>query len=170
MFWVLIFVLIIIIGVGVGAGVGISMRKKGSRQVQSFIGTINFISWFQGTNISFFSSWQPYSLQTGAWNIDNIPLSQHNGICTNEYPTTAVSGCGPLYFPFIINQVGDNYQISSSPYPELNGLLSRPVGEGDMYQKSFYSTGQSPSVSSPCNSVANVTVKLGKAYQYEISK
>lgn len=75
-----------------------------------------------------------------------------------------------MHFPFVINKVGDNYQISSSPYPEMNGPLSRPVGEADMYQKSFYSAGQPSSVSSPCNSVANVTVKLGKEYQYEISK
>lgn len=125
---------------------------------------------FWKTNISGFSSWQPYPLQTGPWNINNVPLSQHNGICTNEYPLTAIAGCGPLDFPFIVNKVGDNYQISSSPYPELNGLLSAPVGAGDMYQRSFYSTGQPSSISSSCSSVAKVTVKLGKTFQYEISK
>lgn len=102
--------------------------------------------------------------------MNNIPLSQHNGICTNEYPSTAVQGCGPLNFPFVINKVGDNYQISSSPFPELNGALSPPTNEGDFYQKNFYSSDQESSFSSICISAANVTVKLGKGYQYEISK
>jgi len=138
----LVVIIIIVIGVAVGVGVGIGKKRS--------------------------SGYTPYALETGAWNIDNVPLSQYNGICSQDY-TTAVAGCGPLTFPFTLTKVGNSYHITNSPYADMNGALTPPVNDGDMYSKYSYSSGQAPYVTAPCIATANVTVKLGKSYQYEFS-
>lgn len=116
-----------------------------------------------------YSSYTPYALDVGAWNINNAPIGRYDGICRQDY-TTAVAGCGPLSFPFTISKAGSSYQIINSPYTDMNGVLTPPVNDEDMYSLSSYSSGQAPYVVAPCIAIANVTIKVGKAHQYQFSK
>lgn len=118
----------------------------------------------------FFFSYTPYALETGAWNINNVPSSSFSGICTNNLDPKAVTGCGPLNLPFFINKVGDDYEISNSPITELNGFLNPPLSQEDMYEKNADSFDQAFGVEAFCVSHANVTIKLGRGKQFEITK